>query len=71
MIAEVQREVAPEFGCVFWDWQQATGGEGSMIAWRFTQPPLAAKDLIHFSGAGYIHSAEKFIAALDDAAIHY
>ena len=71
MIANVQREVAPEFGCVFWDWQQATGGEGSMIAWRFTKPPLAAKDLIHFSAAGYIHSAEKFIAALDDAAMQY
>ena len=71
LIAEVQRNVSVEFGCVFWDWQQATGGEGSMIAWRYTTPPLAAKDLIHHSAAGYIHVAEKFIDALDDAAENY
>ena len=71
MVADVQRTVAPEFGCVFWDWQQATGGEGSMISWRFTEPPLAARDLIHFSAAGYIHSAERFVAALDNAMENY
>jgi lysophospholipase L1-like esterase len=53
-VAEVQREIAPEFGCVFWDW-----------------PPLAGADLIHFTPTGYIHSAEMFIAALDDAALNY
>jgi lysophospholipase L1-like esterase len=70
-VANVQREVAPEFNCVFWDWQQATGGEGSMIAWKYTSPPLASRDLIHFSAKGYIHSAERFIDALDDAALNY
>ena len=70
-VAEVQRAVAPEFGCVSWDWQQATGGEGSMIAWRYTDPPLAGQDLIHFTPAGYIHSAELFLSALDDAALNY
>ena len=71
MVAEVQREVAPNFGCVFWDWQQAQGGEGSMIAWLYTDPPLAAKDLIHHTSAGYIHIAERFIEALDDAKENY
>ncbi|MFT5681286.1 MAG: lysophospholipase L1-like esterase [Myxococcota bacterium] len=66
-VAQVQREVAPEFGCVFWDWQQATGGPGSMLIWRQYDPPLAAGDYIHFTPSGYIHSAELFIAALDDA----
>jgi lysophospholipase L1-like esterase len=66
-VAQVQREVAPEFGCVFWDWQQATGGPGSMIIWREYTPPLAAGDLIHFTPDGYIHTAERFIDALDDA----
>ena len=70
-VADVQRTVAPEYGCVFWDWQQATGGEGSMIAWRYTNPPLASKDMIHFSAAGYIHSAEQFIDALDNALENY
>ena len=59
------------FGCVFWDWQQAQGGEGSMIAWLYTDPPLAAKDLIHHTSAGYIHIAERFIEALDDAKENY
>ena len=58
-------------GCVFWDWQQAQGGEGSMIAWLYTDPPLAAKDLIHHTSAGYIHIAERFIEALDDAKENY
>jgi lysophospholipase L1-like esterase len=71
LVAQVQRDVAPEFDCVFWDWQQATGGEGSMVAWRFTDPPLAGRDLIHFSANGYVHSAELFLAALDDASLHY
>ena len=71
MVADIQREIAPEFGCVFWDWQQAQGGEGSMIAWRYTNPPLAAKDLIHHTRPGYIHMANQFIEALDDAALHY
>jgi hypothetical protein len=70
-VASVQREVAPEFGCVFWDWQQAQGGEGAMIAWRYTNPPLAAKDLLHHTPQGYVHMAEQFIKALDDAAQHY
>ena len=71
MIAQVQREIAPEFGCVFWDWQQATGGEGSMVAWWKAEPSLASKDLIHFSAAGYIHSAEHFVSALDDVLQNY
>lgn len=70
-IAEVQRQVAPEYHCVFWDWQQATGGEGSMVAWRHTNPPLSTKDLIHFTPKGYVHSAEFFIDALDDAMLNY
>lgn len=71
LVAEVQRQVAPEFRCVFWDWQQATGGEGSMVAWNNSRPQLGKDDLIHFTAKGYVHSAELFIAALDDAMINY
>ncbi len=66
-VAQVQREVAPEFGCAFWDWQQAQGGPGAMLSWRAAEPPLAGWDFIHFSQAGYTRSAELFLAALDDA----
>lgn len=65
MIAGVQRETAPDFGCAFWDLQQATGGPGSMVAWRLLEPPLAAGDLIHFSTKGYELLGDRFVAALD------
>jgi len=71
MVADVQRSVAPDFGCVFWDWQQATGGIGSMIAWKYTEPRLASQDLIHFTGKGYQVSADQFLLALDDAASNF
>lgn len=70
-IAQIQREVAPNFGCVFWDWQQAMGGKGSMAVWRHTEPPLASADVIHLSIDGYSVSAESFIQALDHAASQY
>lgn len=65
-VAAVQREVAPEFNCAFWDMQQATGGPGSMVAWRLMKPAMAAGDLIHFSAAGYELLGDRFVAALDE-----
>ncbi|MCK6530339.1 GDSL-type esterase/lipase family protein [Myxococcota bacterium] len=67
-VAQVQREVAPEFGCASWDWQQASGGPGSQIAWLLHDPPLAAPDLIHHTAAGYRAIADRFVAALDAVA---
>jgi lysophospholipase L1-like esterase len=64
-IAQIQRETAPRYGCAFYDLQAATGGRGSMIAWRFTKPALAASDLIHFTKPGYELIADRFLAALD------
>jgi len=64
-VAQVQREVAGEFGCAFWDWQEAMGGPGSMIAWTHRDPPLGSKDLIHHSAAGYVEIANRFLAAID------
>lgn len=67
-VAAVQREVAGDFGCLFWDWQQAMGGPGSMLAWYEHSPKMGAGDLIHLRAAGYAWSAERFLAALDEAA---
>jgi lysophospholipase L1-like esterase len=64
-VAQVQREVAQEFDCAFWDWQEAMGGEGSMIGWKYLDPPLGSKDLIHHTPAGYVFMAERFLRALD------
>jgi lysophospholipase L1-like esterase len=64
-IARIQQEVAPEFGCLSWDLQQATGGPGSMFRWR--EAGLGAEDLIHFTARGYEELATRFVAALDAA----
>jgi lysophospholipase L1-like esterase len=66
-IANVQRQLASEVGCVFWDWQKATGGEGSLLSWRFHEPRLASKDLIHLSKEGYEISADNLLKALKNA----
>ena len=68
-IADVQRAVAPQFGCAFWDWQAAMGGPGSMVGWYVQTPPLAASDLLHFTQPGYERTADMFLAALDAAAL--
>jgi lysophospholipase L1-like esterase len=66
-IAEVQRQLATEVGCVFWDWQKATGGEESILSWRFHEPQLASKDLIHLNKKGYEISADNLLKALKNA----
>jgi lysophospholipase L1-like esterase len=65
VVNDVQRQVAAEKGCAFWDWQQAMGGPGAMVAWSLQQPPLAAGDLIHLTQEGYELTAERFLAALE------
>jgi lysophospholipase L1-like esterase len=64
-IARIQQEVAPDYGCLSWDLQQATGGPGSMFRWR--EAGLGAEDLIHFTAKGYEELATRFVAALDAA----
>jgi lysophospholipase L1-like esterase len=64
-VAEIQRRTAPVHSCVFWDWQQATGGPGSQAAWRAHDPPLVASDLLHYTPEGYQASAELLLLALD------
>ncbi|MEC7949594.1 MAG: SGNH/GDSL hydrolase family protein [Myxococcota bacterium] len=67
-VARIQRQVAPEFGCAFWDWQAAMGGPGSILAWRMQEPALASADYIHLTQRGYELSAERFLDAMGDAA---
>jgi len=63
-VAAVQRELSTEMGCAFWDWQQAKGGPGSIVAWRFNSPRLAGKDTIHLKTKGYVLSANLLVEAL-------
>ncbi len=53
-IVEVQRQVAGEMGCGFWDLLAFMGGEGSMNVWVNARPQMARSDRIHFTKRGYV-----------------
>lgn len=52
LIRDAMRNAAFKTGCAFWDMYEAMGGENSMPAWVFADPPLAAKDFTHFNHKG-------------------
>ena len=64
-VADVQRQVAREFDCAFWDWQEAMGGPGSMVAWKLRDPKYGSNDLIHHTPSGYSWLADRFLKAID------
>ena len=51
-IVKIQRRVAEETGCAFFDTFNAMGGEGTMARWYSSEPRLVAADLIHPHGEG-------------------
>jgi len=51
-------------GGAYWDMYEAMGGRNSMPAWVAADPPLAAKDYIHFSPRGARLIGEMFYNAL-------
>jgi lysophospholipase L1-like esterase len=51
-ITAIQREVAFEQGCAFFDTQAAMGGDGSVARWRKSNPPRISGDLAHLTDAG-------------------
>ncbi|MCA9712566.1 MAG: hypothetical protein KDK70_42450, partial [Myxococcales bacterium] len=65
-IIEVQRQVAAEEGCGFWDGIAFMGGELSMPTWVQFDPPLARRDHLHYTMLG---GARKGMA-LADALMH-
>jgi lysophospholipase L1-like esterase len=62
-IIAVQEELAPEFGCGFWDTFEFMGGSGSMHVWATAKPALGSPDHVHFTARGYV----KMGMALGDA----
>jgi lysophospholipase L1-like esterase len=50
-IQNVQYQVAQQKHTLYWNWQQAMGGECSMKSW--INQGLGRKDGVHFSEAGY------------------
>ncbi len=67
-IVAVQRRVAQSQGCAFWDQRQALGGHSSIFGRVAQTPPLARRDHVHMTFAGYKDVAEKFYRALLSAA---
>jgi lysophospholipase L1-like esterase len=53
-IIDVQRKLAFELGCGFFDTFEFMGGEGSMLRWARALPPMASQDRIHLTARGYV-----------------
>ena len=51
-LVDIQRRVARDTGCGFFDTYHAMGGEGTMARWYNGQPRLVSADLIHPVPAG-------------------
>jgi len=52
-IVEIQKRVARETGCGFFDTYAAMGGEGTMARWYAARPRMVSADLIHpYPGTG-------------------
>jgi hypothetical protein len=50
-VIDIQRAVASEQRCAFWDWRRRMGGEGSKQRW--VTAGLAQVDYVHFTSTGY------------------
>lgn len=62
-LVEIQRQIAAEMSCAFFNTFQAMGGEGTMARWYESQPRLVSADFIHPLPAG----AKKVGVLLDQA----
>ncbi|MFN3951290.1 MAG: hypothetical protein ACK4KT_02680 [Thermaurantimonas sp.] len=52
-------------GAAYFDLMEAMGGEGSMIRWVQSDPPLASTDYVHFTPAGARQAAEILFEILE------
>ncbi len=65
-IVKVQRRVAYEQGCAFWNAYRAMGGEGSMVRWLKARPQLGGSDLTHPTKKGADRLGAMLFAAMMD-----
>jgi hypothetical protein len=52
VMRDAQRLIAQQTGIAFWDTFAAMGGEGSMVKWTQSKPPLGARDYTHLTFRG-------------------
>ena len=65
-LIDLQRKVARETGCAFWDAQHAMGGPGAVARWLQHKPRLALSDLHHLTKDGQALIGD----SLADAMLH-
>lgn len=65
-VNNAMRKVAEDTDIAYWDLYEVMGGENSMVAWVEQDPPLAAKDYIHFSPRGARKVGELFYKSIQD-----
>ena len=70
-IVEIQRRVARETGCGFFDTYAAMGGEGTMARWYAARPQLVSADLIHPNPAAGKLIARIFTTAIEEGLGRY
>jgi lysophospholipase L1-like esterase len=61
-IVAIQRRVAAQMGCAFYDQLAAMGGAGSMALWASEAEPRAMKDRTHLKPNGYAQVGTAFAA---------
>jgi lysophospholipase L1-like esterase len=67
-INEIQRGLAPRYGCAYWDGMQFMGGPGGMARFVEADPPMAKNDYLHFNKLG---AARKGQAVCDALMLEY
>jgi len=63
-LIDVQRRVAWRYGCGYWNWAGAMGGDLSMLNWTNADEPLGSPDYVHLTKLGYERIASIFWDAL-------
>ncbi len=61
-IREIQRRLAPEYGCAYWDMLKFDGGHGAKAAWA--EAGMARADYLHLTRSGYLRWGIGFADAL-------
>jgi lysophospholipase L1-like esterase len=64
-IVEIQKRVARQTGCAFFDTFAAMGGAGTMARWYMAQPRLVSADLIHPYPAAGKQIASVFVREIE------
>lgn len=62
-VTEVQRRIAPQLGCAFWDSSRTSGGHGTLHRW-VRYPGMVSGDRLHLGRHGYELVGREFATAL-------